>query len=352
MAAMWLTGDDATNGPARGATGARGIEAEVGFRFAGLAVLLVASLVPWVSSRRVGGEGQLRLVDLHGARWAVALLALTVLTTAVLEWRSDVGSELLAMVGIGASAVITVASVLVASLLELLGIWLSPDHLPRTVRRLAGGVNPMPGVWLTAVAGALCLLGATGHASRVWAVAGDLVAEVRERSRGAYATVILLVALPLLVFGRYASGIEVTSPAGDISIAAWSVPWYGIWTLITLGAVAGLAVLSHVRPTAGVGVALAILGWVISLPAGLLVAVGSASPTLTAPGWMQDRVAEVAAGADAATTRLPSVVPRPALPERLEISFATGRGAVAIYLVGLLVMVAGWLVCRAEADAG
>lgn len=323
------------------------LDADDGFRLAGLGLLIVAAWVPWATSSWGGHEGQPRLSDLAMTRWILAALALMVLAATLIELTGRVSSETWPMVAVGASTVLAVVPLLNVVLIELVGIWLSPDRLPRTFRRLAVGANPMPGMWITAVAGGICLIGATGHGTSVVGAWRALFDGLRGRSESAIASGLLLVTVPLLAIARYASWFHVTSAAGDYSIPGWTVPWYGILSLFLTCATIATGYAAWFRPTTGAGVALATIGWVITVPAAVTMAITSSAPTLTAPPWIHDHLEELSGRASAFASSSPVARPLADLAPDLKVSLGTGGGAIATYVAGALVMLAGWLVCRA-----
>ena len=308
-------------------------------------MLFVAMWIPWTASRVGGSQSAPRLVDLPMARLAFVACVVLVLAGTAFQLTGR-GSEMGQAVTLFAAVIVTVVPLLGMALIEFISVWLSPDRLPTTFRRVAVGAKPMPGIWLTACAGALCLIGTTGFGATVFEWFASLWDGVRERSEAAYAAALLLVALPVMGFARYGSWLEVRSSFDDWSVPGWAFPWFGLLTLGALVATAGVGCAGAVRPSVGAGISLSILGWIVTAVAGLTLTVTSSVPTFEAPDWMTAQLTSLSEKAQEMTAIAPVGIDTSAIPTDLRIDVSPGRGALFSFGAGVLVMLAGWLTCR------
>lgn len=318
---------------------------DAAFRAAGVVLLCVAMWIPWAASRVGGSQSAPRLVDLPMARlvFVACVLVIIAATGLQLSGRETAGGQ---AATIAATAIVTIVPLLGMALIEFIAIWLSPDLVPRTFRRLAVGAKPMPGIWITVVAGLLCLIGATGRGDTVAAWFASLWDGLRQRSDVAYSAALLLIALPALGFARYGSWLEVRSSFDDWSVPGWAFPWFGLLTLAVLVVASGAGCVSAVRPSVGAGILLSILGWTVTVLAGLTITVTSALPTVEAPGWMTAQLVDLSEKAQELTAGSPVDIDTSMVPSDLRIDVASGRGAMVAFVAGVAIMLAGWLTCR------
>lgn len=323
------------------------------FVITGVAVLFVSAWAPWAVSRFGEASSAPRLIDLTMSRW-VFVVCVVVLATGVILESLGRGSAAGRALAVGSAVVVTVVPILGLIVIELVAMWMSPDRLPETMRRLALGAKPMPGIWLTVFGGALCLVGATRSGDSAARTLGWLWVGVRSRSLIAWMAVTTLGAAVLLAFARYGSWLRIDSSLETWTIQGWAIPWAGLFSFGALAAAVVLGLLAIVRPSIGVGVALSTVGWAITLVSGLTILVGASMPTVTAPSWAVERLEALSREVSTYTADSPVDLGVPEIPTDLEIGFSVGGGALVAFVSGLLVMLGAWMTCRhvtSERDA-
>lgn len=326
-------------------------ESADGLRFTavGLALLVASAWLPWAISRLGDSDASPRLVDLTMVRWV--FLACGICVAAGL-WAQRLGRSTsgLRAVAVACAVVLTVVPILGLAAIELIAIWMSPDRLPTTFRRLALGVKPMPGIWLTGVGGALCLVGATGQGAAGGRVLRTLGRDLRDRCPLAWMGVALTGAVALLAAARYMSWVRIDSSLETWEIAGWAMPWIGLVSLVGALAALALGLLAMTRPSIGAGVALSGVGWAITFVAGMTIVAAVSTPTVQAPRWVADRLAALSEKAVELAGSSPVDVTIPVMPAKLTIGFSVGLGAMLAFASGLLIMACAWVVCQQAAS--
>lgn len=315
------------------------------FPIAGLALLAVSAWIPWAISRLGESNASPRLVDLTMARWVFLGCSIGIAASLLAERRGQrhPGWRSLAVV---CAVVVTVVPILGMAVIELLTVWFSPERLPTTLRRLTLGVKPMPGIWLAGIGGALCLVGATGQEVTAERWLRGLGRGLRNRSRLAWMTVTLLAAVTLLGAARYATWVRIDSSVDTWAIPGWAMPWIGLLSLAAMLSAAALGLFAATRPSVGSGVALATVGWAISFLAGMTIVTAVSIPTVTAPGWVVERLESMSERATSYAAASPVDVTVPDIPTELQVGLSIGPGAPLTFASGLLVIGCAWVACR------
>lgn len=317
--------------------------ADDAFLMAGLLVVLASAWVPWAVSRVGESDAAPRLMDLPMTRWAFVACGIGISIRLVGEWRGG-RSKVSDALSVVCATILCVVPVLGMALIELVTMWMSPDLLPATLRRLAFGLKPMPGIWLAAIGGALCLVGATerGHGARRLLV--SLRRGLAQRNPAALMFVALAVAVGVLAGARYGAWVHVNSTWESWNVPGWAMPWIGLLSLAALLAASAIGVLAAIRPSVGLGVALSTIGWSIAFMAGLTILVSASTPSFDAPGWAEEWLARLSDRTSDYAMSSPVELPR--IPTDLEVDVSVGTGAVLAFLSGLIIMACALTVCR------
>jgi hypothetical protein len=311
-------------------------------RAIGLTMLVVAAYCPWVATRSSGG-GRIRLVDLTVSKWVFLVLVLALVVASALEITQYMERGCRAAVAVIALLMLMVPSMALV-IIEVLAVWLYPDLLPSTLRRLTFGVEPLFGIWLAMAGAALVLLSATEVVPEVVSRLVDLSQGLRARNPSSFAALLLVIGLPLLGAGRSAVWLNVDSTAGNWSMPGFAIPWIGVGTLVLLAIALLGSVAWFTRPTMAAGIALLITGWAMTIPPALLMAISVAIPRLTAPGWIRSHLSHWSVQLHA-IPGVGTVTPR--VPSTLTGALTTGKGPALEYAAGTLIALAGLCACRA-----
>jgi hypothetical protein len=298
-----------------------------------------------VASRSVGHGQRFRLVDLPFTKWVFLALLVVIVAATALELRH--------VAGLGRGIVMAASALMLSTItiglvfIELISVWFFPQFLPSTLRRLTIGVAPLFGIWLAIIGSAVILISATISSEAIAAWANNLGQGIRKKNPAWLALLFLIVGIPLIVFARDLVWLRLQSTSSDVkwALPGWAMPWLGIFTLVLLFIALALGALFISRQMKGGGVALAITGWAMTVPAALLLVLARAIPHVTAPGWLRDHLSHWSVQAH----QIPgaaSVIPK--VPTRLTAQLTAGSGPILFIVAGSLIAVAGLLICRAQ----
>lgn len=319
--------------------------ADLTARAAGILLVLAAFWLPLLSGRVGNDRGSVKVWDLSASRWFVWVIVLLAIGSLVVD--IIVGpSDRTAYVSAFAACALVAGPLLLALTAEVAAVWLSPDRLPSSLRRLAVGLDPQAGILLTALGGALLLVGTLGRTESVT----NGVQRVAERAlrRDGSAIGILLAALTLIgiAVGRYGSWVQVTSTFGDWDVPGWSLPWFGVLTLVLVLLGAASVLTYALRPRLGPAVLLVVVGWAVTFPAALAIT-ASAIGTVSAPPWVREQLVEAERAVEDLEQRPELTLvpdeyrPNVDVPDDLEISVGVGAGALAVFGLGIALSTAG-----------
>jgi hypothetical protein len=238
-----------------------------------------------------------------------------------------------------------IVPLLALATINLVNAWALP--LPTSLRRLSFGVSPLIGIWLASLGAGLVLISSTGMASGFAERMIDLGHGIVRRRPFSLGLVLLIVGIPLLELGRYGAWINLDSPLHRWSMPGFAIPWLGTVTLVAQLAVVVLAIACFVRPHVLGGLALVLVGWILTIPPALVLIAAAGTPELTVPSWLRDHLLHWSVQLHSVTrgTLESSYIPR--LPTTIAASLSAGSGAVTTYLAGVFVAFAGLLICRA-----
>lgn len=317
-------------------------------RGVGTAFVVLAFAVPLLASRAGSESAAPRLWELSASRWAVAAMLLLSAVGTAMELSSPDRRDLGRGVVLGAGTLLLVTPALTIALLELVSVWISPDRLPRTLRRLSIGGDPRLGIWILAVGGGLILLSATTAPVSISRRLSEL-ARSHGRSR-IVAVGFASAAVAMLGVGRYVDWLTIDSTVGTWELPGNTLPWIGPMTLGLFAASVALSAVLLMRTVPTSAAATATLGWAVTLPAACMLIVTTAVPKVRAPDWLRERLVEWSTGTD----RWGSVIPADllALPRDLRVDLVPGAGLFLVLGAGLLLAAAGLLALRTPRDEG
>ena len=161
--------------------------------------------------------------------------------------------------------------------------------------------------------------------------------------------ILIAAAIPLAIMSRYEVWLRLRSTSRSVvwNLPGWAIPWLGLATLAILaGVIAGVVVLA-VHRGVGSGIGLATLGWIMTLPAALVLVVVRASPVITLPAWLSDHLHNWAIDAGG-LPGVGSVVPK--VPGHLVVSVTVGPGPSFLVLSGGLLAMAGLIALGKKAS--
>lgn len=324
------------------------LTAERGLRLTGMAVIVLAALVPIADAATASLQESPTIAGLKLSRWLFAALLLVITIASILESQPRHRNAARTTV-FGIATVMFCTPLLLVAALETLTAMLSPDMLPPVIQDLPPRGEPQFGVWLLMAGAGLVMLSASGSAGAAMARLGALGRGLAKRRPESIALLLGVVGLTLFVLGRYENWMKIDSNVGDWNVVAQSAPLMGLASLVVLVLCAMCVVAAVIRPSAPLGVATVTLGWIATLVPATMLVIGRATPSLTAPEWLRSRLADWSSQGTELAAGLPDAVPVdvPELPRTLEVQLMIGRGTMMLFAAGLFVGLCGVFVVRA-----
>lgn len=325
-----------------------GIPSAIALRCAGVLLLISAMIVPLATTGVVAARGNVAVRELAFSRIAYALaVSVIVVSTAVeLTPRLRYPARQVALV---TGAVFMLTPLFLVGALELMGALVSPDALPPVLQDLPPRGEPHIGMWLLASGGALVVLSASGAAEEGLRRMGSLFRGVLSGRAESMAVVLGVAGVVLFIVGRYGTWMRIESEVADWNVVAQNAPVLGLVSLAGLAVCLLCVTASVIRPSAHLGAATVVSGWVVTFVPAWMLVVGAAAPAVTAPEWLRSRLHDWSEG----TTELASGVEPvlhvdvPDLPESLSVHLVVGSGTTMLFAAGLLIGLSGLLFTRA-----
>lgn len=318
-------------------------------RVVGLALIAFAAVLPIADAATATIEQSPSIFELRASRWLFALLMLLVITATLAESRPR--HRVLARTSVfGVGLVMLLTPLVLIAALESLTAVLSPDVLPPVVQDLPPRGEPQLGVWLLMAGAALVMLSATDAAGPALRRFGALGRGLLARRPESIAVLLGTVGIVLFVLGRYERWMTIDSNVADWNVVAQSAPVMGLATLAVLALCTVCVVAAAMRPSAPLGVAILMIGWMATLVPAAMLVIGQATPSVTAPGWLRARLTDWSAQGTELAAGVPDAVPVdvPELPRTLEIDLAVGHGTIMLFAAGLLVGLCGLFLIQAS----
>jgi hypothetical protein len=314
-------------------------------RLVGLVILTLSAFAPWIATR-ASGTGRVDIAQLAISKWVFAALVALLILASVFEWTGfleAVGRWTVTL----CSVLMLIVPLLALITINVVSVWAAPSLLPSSLRRLSFGVSPLIGIWLAFIGAGLILISATGSAAGFTERLSDFGHGFLNRNPSSLALVFLVVGVPLLEIGRYGAWINLDTHSDHWSMPGFAVPWLGLFTLIAQIGVLLLAVACFVRPHFLSGLALVVVGWILTIPPAVILIAASGTPQFTVPPWLREHLVHWSAQVHDLAHGTPASSYVPHIPTTLTGSVTAGTGTVTTYFAGASVAFGGLLVCRA-----
>lgn|GEM_PF-1725687 len=340
--AVWLlVGQDDTVTSLQSASSTR-------VQIAGALAIMGSVFLPWFATRGPTSTSAPALSHLSAAPWVIVVLTGICLGALARSRRS--ASLAPRYVAAGAASLLLVVPSITMVLLDIAALWISPNFLPRTWRRVLIGVSPAAGTWLAILGGALLAVAVLERSDTlertIQSIATGIV-HFRRESLGAVLAVASVIALFDL---RYQPWFSLSFSAlhgtpQTISLPGYAIPIIGLAGLMLAMIAAGATIAGALRPHPLVGGLLVTLGWLSAAPAAIAAALGSKRATfhLSVPPALRQSLAQ---WSTAAHRDSQGYVSLPTLARHLEASIGGASGALLTALASIGLSCAGIMLVK------
>lgn len=314
----------------------------------GATAVLGSALLPWFSARGPTVADAPALRQLTVAPWVIVGLTALCLGSLAIGRRRP--SNAPRYVAAGSAALLLIVPSVTMVLLNVAALWIAPNFLPRTWRRVLIGVSPSSGTWLAMVGGALLIVAVLDRCetfeSTVRSVASGLL-RFRRESIGALLALAAVVAILSLRYRPWFS-LTLTALHGSpvaIALPGYAVPFVGIAGLFLAVAAGAAAVAGSVRPHPLVGGTLVTVGWMSAAPAAIAAALGvrRVGFHLTLPDVVRQSLAQWSRAAHRDTN---GSVALPTLARHVAATFGGGSGALLTAIASVILCLAGIMLVK------
>ena len=311
-------------------------------RALGISAILGSLTLPWVQSRSLGNQSNLRFIDLSTVHW-IFITLLVVLAGSTISQMLTTRFEILHGVDAVIAATLILVPIFAVALLDVLAIWLYPSFLPSTLRRLIVGVTPQGGIWLAIIGAGLIVLSVLELSHSALRIARRELRRLAERDVSALAAPLLLVGVPLSMDARYQPWLELNSKVGQWSLPGFAIPFLGILTLVIFAMALAGGIVAFVSPRPSTGVVLVISGWLLTLPSSIFLAIASRRFSFVVPSIIRNHLRQWSTTINGVSH---SSIPFPSIPNHLAATIQSGRGLILCCAAGAMIALAGVFTCR------